>query len=59
MSITGSYVGSLQEMHELMVIARSGALPGLPLTTHPLAEASQVLADLKAGRIRGRAILRP
>ena len=58
-SITGSYVGSLQEMHELMVIARSGALPGLPLTTHPLAEASQVLADLKAGRIRGRAILRP
>lgn len=58
-SITGSYVGSLQDMHELMAIARSGALPALPLTTQPLASADQALADLKAGRIRGRTILRP
>jgi D-arabinose 1-dehydrogenase-like Zn-dependent alcohol dehydrogenase len=58
-SVTGSYVGSLQEMHELMAIARSGTLPLLPLTTQPLANATQVLADLKAGRIRGRTVLRP
>ncbi len=58
-SVTGSYVGSLQEMHELMAIARSGSLPSLPLTTQPLANATQVLADLKAGRIRGRTVLRP
>ena len=58
-SITGSYVGSLQEMHELMAIARSGTLPSLPLTTQPLDNASQALADLKAGHIRGRTILRP
>ncbi len=58
-SITGSYVGSLQDMHELMAIARSGALPLMPLTTQPLASANQALADLKAGRIRGRTILRP
>ena len=58
-TITGSYVGSLAEMHELMTIARSGKLPGLPLTTRPLAEATQALTDLKDGRIRGRAILRP
>ena len=58
-SITGSYVGSLSEMQELMAIARTGTLPNLPLTTQPLATATQALEDLKAGRIRGRTILRP
>lgn len=58
-SVIGSYVGSLQEMHEMMVIAREGTLPALPLTNQPLATATDALADLKAGRIRGRAILRP
>ena len=58
-SVTGSYVGSLQEMQELMALGRSGVLPGLPLTTAPLAQATQALEDLRAGRIRGRAILKP
>jgi alcohol dehydrogenase/propanol-preferring alcohol dehydrogenase len=58
-SVIGSYVGSLTEMQELMAIARKGHLPGLPLTTQPLANATQALDDLRAGRIRGRAILRP
>ncbi len=58
-SVIGSYVGSLSEMHELMAIARQGKLPGLPLTNHPLAHATQALDDLRAGRVRGRAILHP
>jgi alcohol dehydrogenase/propanol-preferring alcohol dehydrogenase len=58
-SITGSYVGSLHEMHELMALTRSGALPPLPLSTQPLANATQVLADLKAGHVRGRTVLIP
>ena len=57
--ISGSYVGSLAEMHELMAIARRGTLPPLPVATRPLAEASAAMADLKAGRVRGRMILRP
>ena len=57
--ISGSYVGSLAEMHELMAIARRGTLPHLPLTTRPLSEASAAMADLKAGQVRGRIILRP
>ncbi|MBU3739199.1 MAG: zinc-binding dehydrogenase [Rhodoferax sp.] len=57
-SVTGSYVGSLQEMQELMAIARSGVLPDLPLTTQPLSTATQALDDLRAGRIRGRTILK-
>ena len=58
-SVQGSYVGSLAEMHELMAIARQGRLAGLPLSTRPLSEAAAAMADLKAGRIRGRTILRP
>jgi D-arabinose 1-dehydrogenase-like Zn-dependent alcohol dehydrogenase len=56
-TVTGSYVGNLAEMHELMAIARSGVLPPMPLTTQPLAHATQALEDLRAGRIRGRTIL--
>ena len=58
-SVIGSYVGSLAEMHELMAIARSGALPDMPLTTQPLANATQALDDLRAGRVVGRTILMP
>lgn len=57
-SITGSYVGSLQEMQELMAIARTGVLPDLPLGTQALDTATQALEDLRAGRIRGRTILK-
>lgn len=59
LNICGSYVGSLQEMHELLAIARAGTLPPLPVTTQPLASANQVLADLKAGHVRGRSVLIP
>jgi D-arabinose 1-dehydrogenase-like Zn-dependent alcohol dehydrogenase len=58
-SAIGSYVGSLAQMRELMAIARRGNLPGLPLTTQPLANATQALEDLRAGRIRGRTVLCP
>ncbi len=58
-SVMGSYVGSLADMRELMAIARSAKLPGLPLTSVPLAKATQALEDLRAGKVRGRAILHP
>ena len=58
-TVVGSYVGSLPDMQELMTIARSGTLADLPLTTQPLAGATQALEDLRAGKIRGRTILKP
>ena len=58
-SVIGSYVGSLTEMQELMAIAATGALPDMPLTSRPLAQATQALEDLRAGRVRGRTILIP
>ncbi len=56
--IIGSYVGSLAEMQELMAIAVSGVLPDLPLTSLPLEAATQALDELRAGRVRGRIILK-
>jgi alcohol dehydrogenase/propanol-preferring alcohol dehydrogenase len=57
--IVGSYVGSLAEMRELMAMARTASLPELPLATLPLSAASETLEALKAGRVKGRAVLKP
>ena len=57
-SVIGSYVGSLSEMQELMQLAGSGTLPDMPITQQPLAQATQALDDLRAGRVRGRVILK-
>ena len=57
-SVIGSYVGSLSEMQELMKLAGSGTLPDMPITQQPLAQATQALDDLRAGRVRGRVILK-
>jgi alcohol dehydrogenase/propanol-preferring alcohol dehydrogenase len=58
-SITGSYVGSLAEMGEVMALARQGGLPALPVATRPLAEVNDALEDLRSGRVRGRTVLQP
>lgn len=58
-SVLGSLVGSLEEMREVIAIAKKGALPQLPVATRPMAEVNAALADLKAGHIKGRVVLRP
>lgn len=58
-TVVGSYVGSLAEMGELMRIARAGALPPMPVQERGLDEANAVLDQLRAGQLRGRAVLRP
>lgn len=58
-TISGTYVGNLEELRELLVFARSHKMPDLPLATQPLAEADRVVAELKAGKIKGRTILKP
>jgi D-arabinose 1-dehydrogenase-like Zn-dependent alcohol dehydrogenase len=56
-SVTGNYVGSLQELKEVVALAKEGQLPTPPLSTRPAAEINRTLEDLKAGRILGRAVL--
>ena len=57
--IVGSYVGSLEEMHELLAIAKTGSLPPMPVSTRELSAASEMLDALAAGRVRGRTVLVP
>jgi D-arabinose 1-dehydrogenase-like Zn-dependent alcohol dehydrogenase len=56
--IEGNYVGRLDDMGELMTLVREGRIPPIRITERPAAEAGDVLADLKAGRIVGRTVLR-
>jgi NAD+-dependent secondary alcohol dehydrogenase Adh1 len=57
-NIIGNIVGTYNDLAELMVLAQDGKVT-LHTRTYPLAEAREALADLDAGRVRGRAILVP
>ncbi len=59
LAIRGSYVGTLDEMHEVMALGRAGKIPPIPLDIRPLSEAPRALDDLRVGRVSGRVILRP
>ena len=57
--IQGSYVGSPRELAELMAVVTAGKVPLLPITRHPLHEATQTLERLRDGKVIGRAVLVP
>ncbi|MBT5264444.1 MAG: alcohol dehydrogenase catalytic domain-containing protein [Rhodospirillaceae bacterium] len=57
LSIIGSYTGSLEELKELIALVQTGKVKPLPVSERPLAEVSQTLDDLRAGRIVGRVVL--
>lgn len=59
LTLVGSYVGSLQELQEVLALAQQGKLPPLPVTTRALGEANAAMDDLRAGKVRGRAVLTP
>ena len=55
-SIIGSYVGSLQELHEVVALAKSGKLKSIPTQTCSMTEISSVLDRLLAGSVQGRMV---
>ena len=55
--IQGSYVGSLAEMGELMELVKAGKIAPIQIDERPLDQASEALADLKAGNVKGRTVL--
>jgi NAD+-dependent secondary alcohol dehydrogenase Adh1 len=57
-NIIGNIVGTYNDLAELMVLAQAGKVT-LHTRTYPLDAAPDALADLDAGRVRGRAILVP
>ena len=55
--LVGSYVGNLQELKEVVALARKGRIKSAPVETRPGDEAAAALEDLKAGRVVGRVVL--
>jgi len=53
----GSYVGNLQELKEVVALARRKKLRPTPVTTRPAGEVTAILEDLKAGKVLGRVVL--
>ena len=59
LTVQGSYVGTLEDLRELMALVREGKVKPLPYSTRPLAGAYDALEELKAGKVTGRVILKP
>lgn len=59
MAIRGSYVGNLKELRELVKLAQDGRIKPVQVTRRPLADASDALDQLRAGKVVGRVVLVP
>jgi NAD+-dependent secondary alcohol dehydrogenase Adh1 len=57
-NVIGNIVGTFNDLAELMALAQAGKVT-LHTRTYPLDAAVEAVADLDAGRVRGRAILVP
>jgi len=57
-NVIGNIVGTYNDLAELMALAQGGKVT-LHTKVYPLTAAADALADLDAGRVRGRAILVP
>jgi D-arabinose 1-dehydrogenase-like Zn-dependent alcohol dehydrogenase len=55
--IIGSYTGNLQELKEVVALAKQKKLRPLPVETRPAEQANAALEDLKGGRVVGRVVL--
>lgn len=55
--IVGSYVGSLQELKEVVSLAKRRKIRPAPVELRPADDAARALDDLKAGRVLGRIVL--
>ena len=59
LTLQGSYVGTLEQLRELVALARESGMAPIPVTRRPLADASAALDDLHHGRVVGRTVLVP
>jgi alcohol dehydrogenase/propanol-preferring alcohol dehydrogenase len=54
----GCYLGSIDEMRELMDLVRAGKIENVPVETRPASQANDTLSDLKNGNIKGLVCLK-
>ena len=57
MTIEGFITGTLAEAHELMALARSGAVGPVPVKEVPMSDVQSWIDELRAGNVVGRVIL--
>src|ERR1700730_5528588 len=58
MTIEGSYVGTLEDLHELLALVQAGKVAPIPIERRPADQASAALSHLKSGgKVRGRVVL--
>ena len=55
--LVGSYVGTLQELKEVVALAKKRKIKAAPVEIRPASAANSALEDLKAGRVVGRVVL--
>ncbi len=55
--LVGSYVGNLQELKEVVALAKKRKLKQTPVSTRPASEVNAILEELKAGKVLGRVVL--
>lgn len=54
LSLRGSYVGSLQEFHELLALLREADVTPVPIQTRPIHQINHIFEDIRQGRVPGR-----
>lgn len=59
LTVRGSYVGTLEDLREVVRYAKEGRLKPLPVKTVPIEHINAAMADLAAGRVTGRIVLKP
>jgi D-arabinose 1-dehydrogenase-like Zn-dependent alcohol dehydrogenase len=59
LTLIGSYVGSLDELKEVLRLADENRFPSIPITPRPMATVCNCLEDLRAGRVLSRTVLIP
>jgi alcohol dehydrogenase, propanol-preferring len=57
-TVRGSHLGSIDELKQVVALARAGKVRPIPMTTRPLSQVSRTLDELKAGSIIGRVVAR-
>lgn len=57
--LEGSYVGTLNELQELVALVKHSGMKAIPVSRRPLQEVNQAIDDLHHGRVIGRTVLVP
>ncbi len=57
LTLQGSYVGTVQELRELVALVQQGGLTPPPVSRRPMAEVNAAMQDLHQGKVVGRTVL--